>query len=142
MKPRLNLWMRRVQCWFLGAVSATTFGGCGVHYYDSKTGVEHLWGFGHMRMRVQPPAEGVQAVVKGSSIVGVKVGGGEDDYGVSLGYDSQRVILISQSNVAFGLEWPDASFFNVRIGTNPPFAAPPHGPAAAARKRCEPGFEK
>lgn len=130
--------MRRAECWLLGAVSAAVFGGCGLHYYDSKTGVEHLWGFGHMRMRVQPPDAGVQAVVKGYSVVGVKVGGSEDDYGVSLGYDSQRRILISQSNAAFGLEWPNASFFNVRIGTNPPFVGRPDGEGADGENRCGP----
>ncbi len=103
------------------AAGLSLFSGCGIHYYDSKTGVEHLWGFGHVRMRVQPPAEGVQAVVKGYSVVGVKVGGSQEDYGVSVGYDSRRLIVISDTNAAFGLEWPTASFFSVRIGTNIPF---------------------
>ncbi len=39
--------------------------GCAVHYYDPKTGAEHIWGVGHLVMKVSAPNEGVRAVVSG-----------------------------------------------------------------------------
>ena len=113
-------------CFLISITFALT--GCGIHYYDARTGVEHVWGFGHLQMRVLPPTNGIQAVVKGYSIIGAKVGGSPDDYGVSLGYDSRRMIYVSPENALFDLSWPDASFFNVRVGTNFPAA-----PATASR---------
>lgn len=110
------------------ALGACLTAGCGIHYYDTRTGTEHLWGFGHLRMRVVPPTNGPQAVVKGYTVVGGKVGGSADDYGVAFGYDSRRLIQIAPEGARFTLEWPDASFFNVRIGTNTPFLDAPASP--------------
>ena len=106
----------------LAAVSAPFFTGCGFHYFNAKTGVEHVWGFGHLRLRVLPPTNSLQAVIKGCTIVGAKFGGSQDDFGLSLGYDARRMIYISPLDAQFSLEWPRASFFNVRLGTN----VPPH----------------
>ena len=105
---------------FLLGLLVMASAGCGVHYYNPRTGVEHVWGFGHLQMRVLPPANGIAAVVKSYSIVGAKVGGSQDDYGFSLGYDSRRMIYVSPLDAHFSLQWPDASFFNVRVGTNFP----------------------
>jgi hypothetical protein len=110
------------RCWqiYFPLLLALLGGGCGFHYYDQRTGVEHVWGFGHLQMRVQPPTNGVQAVIKGYAVVGAKIGGSPDDYGLSLGYDSRRMIYLSPLDAQFGLQWPDANFFNVRVGTNLP----------------------
>ncbi|MGH7773247.1 MAG: hypothetical protein ACREQA_13555 [Candidatus Binatia bacterium] len=32
----------------------TVLAGCAVHYLDPDTGAEHVWGFGHLVMKVQP----------------------------------------------------------------------------------------
>jgi hypothetical protein len=95
--------------------------GCAIHYYDDASGTEHLWGLGHLKMKASPPNEGVQAVVKGTETLGVNLSTGRDDYYVGLGWDRRRLITIS-SNAAVRLEWPNGDFFNVRVGTIPPFA--------------------
>lgn len=95
--------------------------GCAVHYYDRKTGAEHLWGFGHLKMKIPPPSEGVQAVVRGHETLGLDIGGGEDDYRIALGWQRRRQIVVS-SNAAVRFEWPNGDFFNVRVGTLPPWA--------------------
>jgi len=101
---------------------AASLCGCGIHHYDAKTGVEHLWGFGHLRMRVLPPTNGVEAVITGNQLVGVRVGAGTTDYGLSVGYDNRRWIVINPGASPLTLGWPTADFFNFRIGTNlPPF---------------------
>jgi hypothetical protein len=115
---RSILWQHR--CWCFMVAAACT-AGCGIHYYDGRTGTEHLWGFGHLRMRIQEPAEGIQAVVKGVQTTGAKFGVGTEEYGFLIGYDNRRTVFVSPTNAAFVLEWPDASFFNLRVGTNPPF---------------------
>ena len=96
--------------------------GCAVHYYDKKSGADHLWGIGHMKMRASPPNEGVQAVVKGIETLGLNLAAGREDYHIGLGWDYRRRIVIS-SNSAVRLEWPNGNFFNIRVGTVPPFAA-------------------
>ena len=102
-----------------GALLLST--GCALHYFDPKSGTEHLWGFGHMKMKAAPPSEGVQAVVKGTETLGLDLGAGQDDYRVAAGWNYRRQILIG-SNASVRLEWPDGDFFNVRVGTLPPFA--------------------
>ena len=54
-------------------------GGCAIHYFDSETGTEHIWGFGHMQMKVSASNEGVRAIVRGTETVGVAIGVGEDE---------------------------------------------------------------
>jgi len=95
--------------------------GCSVHYYEKQSGTEHLWGFGHMKMKIEPPNEGVQAVVKGTETLGFNLAAGQEDYHIGFGWDYRRRILIS-SNAAVRLEWPNGDFFKVRVGTAPPFA--------------------
>lgn len=101
--------------------AAFLLSGCAVHYYDRKSGTEHLWGFSHLKMKVIPPNEGVQAVVKGHETLGFDLGAGEDDFRIAVGWQYHRQIVIS-SNAAVRLEWPNADFFNVRVGTQPPWA--------------------
>jgi len=95
--------------------------GCAMHYYDKATGTEHLWGFGHLKMKSAPPNEGVQAVVKGTETLGFSLGAGQEDYHIGLGWDYRRRIVVG-SNASVRLEWPNGNFFNVRVGTVPPFA--------------------
>src|SRR5712691_2685924 len=73
--------------------------GCAVHYYEKSTGTEHLWGFGHLKMKFAPPSEGVQAVVRGTETLGFNLAAGQEDYQVGLGWDYRRRIVIG-SNAA------------------------------------------
>jgi hypothetical protein len=97
--------------------------GCAIHYYDQKSGTEHVWGIGHMRMKAAPVAQGVESVVAGTSMAGLSLGAGREDYYLTAGWDYRRRIVIG-TNAAFALDWPNADFLNVRVGTNPPFITP------------------
>lgn len=99
---------------------AIMWAGCAVHYYDKTTGTENLWGFGHLKMKIIPPNEGIQGVVQGSAMFGLNIGAGQDEYHFSFGWDSCRKITMS-SNAMVRLEWPNADFFRVRLGTAPPW---------------------
>lgn len=95
--------------------------GCAVHYYDKRTGTEHLWGFGYMKMKVLPPCEGVEAVIKGTQIAGLKIGADDEGFALVAGWDKCRRIYLNPTNCSVRLEWPDGDFFNVRVGSLPPF---------------------
>ena len=96
-------------------------GGCAIHYFDSETGTEHIWGFGHMQMKVSPPNEGVRAIVRGTETVGVAVGVGEDESYALLGWQKLSNLYIVDSDTAVRLEWPSSDLFEVRVGTEFPF---------------------
>ena len=119
MKTPTALRSRSFFYWWLCLASAVC-SGCALHYYDRASGTEHLWGFGHMKMKVVPSNEGVQAVVKGTEMLGINAAAGQEDFHIGLGWDYCRRIVIS-SNAAVRLEWPNGDFFNVRVGTVPPF---------------------
>ncbi|MEE9129803.1 MAG: hypothetical protein V3T84_07265 [Phycisphaerales bacterium] len=92
-------------------------GGCAIHYFDSETGTEHIWGFGHMQMKVSPPNEGVQAVVRGTDVLGLSIGSADQQVYFTAGWHRvQRLDVIAEST-AVRLEWPSADFAEVRVGT-------------------------
>lgn len=95
-------------------------GGCAIHYFDSETGTEHIWGFGHMQMKVSPPNEGVRAIVRGTETVGVAVGVGEETSYALVGWQQLSNLYVVDSDTAIRLEWPSADFFEVRVGTEFP----------------------
>ncbi len=113
---------------FLLAAIALAANGCAFHFYDKDTGTEHLWGFGHFRMKA-PPKTGARPVVTGTHMLGLNLRAGRDNYGVGVGYDSQSRITMPADGGTLLLEWP-ANFpglpremrdlFNVRVGTNLP----------------------
>ncbi len=92
-------------------------GGYAIHYFDSETGTEHIWGFGHMQMKVSPPNEGVQAVVRGTDVLGLSIGSADQQVYLTAGWHRvQRLDVIAEST-AVRLEWPSADFAEVRVGT-------------------------
>lgn len=101
-------------------VSVIGLQGCAVHYYDLKTGTEHVWGLGHLAMKAAAPQEGQRAVVRGTDLLGISAGRSMEGAVLSLGWDRRRQIEILDQNTAIGLEWPNADFFNVRVGSQFP----------------------
>lgn len=94
--------------------------GCAVHYFDPETGTEHLWGIGHMKVKVSQPSEGLKAVVRGVDMIGI--GGGRDkeyDY-IALGWHSRQRMDILDENTSVRLEWCGSDFANLRVGSEFP----------------------
>ena len=98
-------------------------------YYDASTGTEHLWGFGHFRMKGYPQSP-AQPVVMGTHMLGLNLRAGPDDYGIGVGFDSHSRISMPTDGVLL-LEWPTnvsplpigvRDFFSCKIGTNLPSA--------------------
>ena len=95
--------------------------GCAVQYYDPETGTTHVWGLGHMSMKMSPPNEGVQAVVRATSILGLSLGRttGDRTY-LTLGYDTEQQTDIVAESTSVHLEWPADDLFNLRAGSSWP----------------------
>lgn len=96
-------------------------GGCAVQYYDPVTQTDHLWGFGHFKMKVAPANEGVQATVKGATVVGASVKIAPDDTHLVIGLDKTSQMAVMSDDASVRLEWPTNDLFSVRVGSRPPF---------------------
>ena len=94
--------------------------GCAIHYYDSETGTEHLWGIGHMRMKVGAANEGVRAVVVGTDTLGMAAGSTVYDRYVALGWQRLFRLQVVGEDTAVRLEWPTSDLFSVRAGSELP----------------------
>ena len=101
-------------------VLAGFFSGCAVHYFDQKTGAEHIWGVGHMKMKMAPEEEGVQAIVRGTDVLGVSMGSADQQAYLTFGWHRiQRLDIVTEST-AVRLEWPNSDFVNIRFGSSFP----------------------
>ncbi len=98
--------------------------GCAIHYYDPDTKTEHLWGVGHMMMRFVPPSEGVQAVVRGTDVLGASIGNADGQAYLTVGWHSLRRLETLSEDLSIRLEWPNSDFACVRLGSEFP-AEPP-----------------
>ena len=94
--------------------------GCAVHYYNPDTGVEHLIGFGHMKMKVQEPNEGVRAIVTGTETIGVAAGTIEEGVHFAAGWNRSSRLKAIDKDTSVRFEWPTNSLINVRVGSLPP----------------------
>ena len=109
-----------------------------MHYYDKDTGTEHLWGFGHLKMRAvpqrgdEPPfTNAVMAFVTGTRTLGLNLGVGDDFGGLAAGWDSHSRVVIAAEDSHFYLLWPTNGIwlpkelkdhlFTVRVGPDFPF---------------------
>jgi hypothetical protein len=95
----------------IGLLALVGASGCAFHYRNPRTGAEQLWGFGQLRLNVQPAgAPGQLAVVtSGCRVPGLCLDVGRDHYGIALGYvDRQQAVVISSNQIST-LEFPTNS---------------------------------
>jgi hypothetical protein len=97
-----------------------SFPSCAITYYDEETGVAHIWGFGHMKMKAAAPFEECRAIVTGMQTFGAALGFGAQDYYIMLGWDNRRLLRILNKDTSVRLEWPSNDFFEVCVGSEPP----------------------
>ena len=93
---------------------------CAVHYFDSETNTEHLWGVGHIKLRIADAEEGVQAVVSGTDVIGFSVGRPDQQYYLTVGWHRTQRLEAIADNTCLRFEWPSSDFAKVRIGTSFP----------------------
>lgn len=102
--------------------------GCAIKYYDKESGTEHLWGFGHLRMKAEPSKDAVvRSVVTGVETLGFSLLVGEENRGVGLGYDNRKKMrIMDDASVALefptnSLPWGRINLFDARVGAAPPW---------------------
>lgn len=102
---------------------APALSGCAIHYYDAKTGIEHLIGFGHLKLKHPAPDDAVRAVVVGTESAGISVGAlGEAQY-LGLGLHRREQIMLYDEDVALSLDRPlGGGLFTAVIGSGLPNA--------------------
>lgn len=94
--------------------------GCAIHYFDAKSGTEHIWGIGHMAMKPGTPSEGLKAVGRRTDVVGISAGRSQEGMYLELGWGGRQRIEIVDENTQLCLAWPHDSFYNARIGSEFP----------------------
>jgi hypothetical protein len=93
--------------WAAGIALLTA--GCAVHYTDTKTGAEHLLGFGQLELKKKPAGDGLAAIVTGVRVPGLCLEVGRDHFGFSLGYLNRQTLRVVNTNATDGLEPPRVS---------------------------------
>ena len=68
MKAAANFSSRGWFCCWLGVASVVS-SGCAIKHYDASTGTEHLWGFGHLKMKAAPSAGIVKTRTDGQRLL-------------------------------------------------------------------------
>ena len=101
--------------------------GCAVHYYDAEKNIEHIWGIGHMAMKPSPASESVVAIGRRTDVIGLSLANFQDQLDVTIGWNAKQRIDIVKEDAKLCLAWPQGSFYNARVGTNFPQAAPTCG---------------
>ncbi|MGD9159660.1 MAG: hypothetical protein PVG39_14700 [Desulfobacteraceae bacterium] len=93
--------------------------GCAIQYYDKETHTDHLWGFGHFKMKIAPPEEDVLATVKGSEVLGMSIKFAPEDSHFMVGWNETSQTTILDENSSLRLEWPTNDPFSIRVGSKP-----------------------
>ncbi len=112
---------RRMVLQLLLVLAFLTGAGCAVHYVDSATGTEHIWGIGHMAMRVSAPNEGVKALGVRTDSLGILIGSADKELQFGAGWNARQRIEIVDENTALCISWPNGSLYNARVGSRFPF---------------------
>ena len=110
----------------LGPLLAMAFfsSGCAVHYFDARTGTEHLWGLGHLKMKVAGAEDKTkpQAMIVGLQTVGLRLDLAPTTRGLSLGYDDTRAATVLDANSPLQIQTVSGEPFTLQLGTLPPWA--------------------
>ncbi len=104
-----------------------------MHWYDERTGTEHLWGVGHLAVKVsETDGYGVRAVVRQSTVLGAGAGVHESGGWAALGAHRDRRMRIGDDTSVW-IGWAGSSPFRARVGAVPPWWERPPDPAETER---------
>lgn len=88
--------------WLVGMMMLALTNSCAVHYSNPRTGAEHLWGLGQLRLEQESPVTNVNwtAVTSGCRVPGLCLSVGRDHFGFTLGYlDHQRLAVVCTNQI-------------------------------------------
>lgn len=107
----------------LGVVMCWALTGCAVHYSDSKTGAEHIWGFGHLAVKATVPDDGKKAIVRSVTLFGAALGFRDGSPLLSIGWEELQRVEVMDGNTAVLIEGPRNDFLELKFGGAPASAA-------------------
>ncbi len=87
----------------------------------------HVWGVGHIAMRVTPVNEGTKGIVRSVSLCGLGAGVWHHDPFVSLGWERNQSVEIVDSNTSVQIDHAGADLLNIRVGSGPRTTTPREG---------------
>jgi hypothetical protein len=100
--------------WIFIIISITN-SGCTVHYHDVSDNSDHVYGFGHLAMKVTTNGSKQIAVAKQVSTLGSELHAG-DKIGLSLGWSNEEEVRIFDKSTMISLEKPSgSSIFSSRV---------------------------
>lgn len=95
--------------------------GCAINYYDRETSTEHLWGFGHLQLKVIDPQCGTKAVVRGCETYGVAAGNLKNQSYLSIGVQRREWVDFLVEDAVVCMERPlDGGLFTLRLNNTWP----------------------
>ena len=100
--------MRTIEAAALGCTQCL-LSGCAIRYSDRRTGAEHLWGFGQLRLQTSSAAGNLATVTSGSRVPGLCLDIGRDHFGVSIGYVSRQQLEVVDVSAASQFKFPSTS---------------------------------
>lgn len=94
--------------------------GCAVYYRDRESGAEHIWGIGHLAMKVAPTSNEKQALIQRTTLPGLALGLDNGELGISIGWAQREHIFIYDDSTALTIDRPPSNdFFEFKIGSYP-----------------------
>jgi hypothetical protein len=91
--------------------------GCAIHYSDSKTGAEHVWGFGHLAIKATDANAHKIAVVRVVTLFGVGLGLRDSSPFLIIGWERLQTVEVVDENTDFLLQRPDSDLLKLRINS-------------------------
>jgi hypothetical protein len=86
-------------------IYALGMSGCAVHYHDKSDNSDHIYGFGHLAMRVASDGSKEIAIAKQVSTLGSEFHAG-DQVGLSLGWSNEEEIQVFDKSARISLQRP------------------------------------
>jgi len=102
---------------FLTLLSPTP--GCAIHHYDARTQTEHVWGFGHVALKVQREDGAVQGTLRRWESLGLVVGRDAREAVLGLGWVRRDRLEALRPDASIFVEGPFSDFLDLRIGGEP-----------------------
>jgi len=94
---------------------------CAVSYYSEETSTLHVFGFGHVAMRV--PESGPQSVYHQLNTYGISAGTTREGGHLDIGYVRNTVLDIANDETLC-FQWPSTDLMEVRVGKGFPGTLP------------------
>jgi hypothetical protein len=88
-----------------------------VRYVDPQTGIEHLWGIGHLTLRLTAPSENTHAIMTSASTMGLAVGRMRDEHYLALGFSHHERAEVVDGDSALCVGWPRFGAAGIRVGS-------------------------